>query len=115
MSAKGSDPKRDHWLDDPRTVERAVRLTYLVCGLSLAAGLVFLFATHAYDHAHFGFERWPGFPALYGFLAFVIVVYGGIALRKLVSRPDEDYYGDRAPVDPPTEDGLGDGDGGGGD
>ena len=44
-------------------------------------------------HGHFDFEKFPLFFAIYGFLAFVFVVFVGAGLRLIVSRP-EDYYGD---------------------
>ena len=39
-------------------------------------------------------EDWPLFPAVFGFMAFLLVVLGGVILRKLIMR-GEDYYGDR--------------------
>ncbi len=42
-------------------------------------------------HAHFGFEAWKGFFAVFGFLAFSFVVLAGWPLRALTGRP-EDYY-----------------------
>ena len=35
----------------------------------------------------------PLFPAVFGFLVFVVIVFGGVILRKLIMR-EEDYYGD---------------------
>lgn len=84
------------WLLPPETVDRIVRALYAVCLLLVVAGVAFQLLTHAFDHAHFGFERWPGFYGLFGFAAFVVVVYLGRWWRKVVGRP-EDYY---EPPDP---------------
>ena len=48
---------------------------------------------HEAEHHGFGFESWPGFYALFGFVACVSLVLAARELRKLVMRP-EDYYED---------------------
>jgi hypothetical protein len=42
-------------------------------------------------HAYFVIDGWPGFYAVFGFVAFVFIVYAGKGLRRLIMR-DEDYY-----------------------
>lgn len=42
-------------------------------------------------HAHFPLEESFGFQAWFGFVAFVVIVFLGRALRLFVRR-DEDYY-----------------------
>jgi len=43
-------------------------------------------------HPHFGWEAWPEFFAVYGFVACVVlVIVAKYFLRPLVKR-DEDYY-----------------------
>lgn len=44
-------------------------------------------------HGETEIENLPLFPAVFGFLVFVVIVFGGIILRKLIMRK-EDYYGD---------------------
>ncbi len=104
------DGKR-YWLDDPGNVRR---LLWLVTAFGAA-----LFAADAfYDkHPHFEAEAWFGFYAVFGFVAFFLIVMAGKYLRPLLMRP-EDYYdapadGDDAPAD--GDDAPADGDGAPGD
>ncbi len=58
----------------------------------VAVSLVILeFVIHR--HGEIAAEDFPIFPAIYGFLAFLFIVQGGIWLRKIAMRP-EDYYDD---------------------
>ncbi len=50
-------------------------------------GLEFIIHRHAY----FALEGQPMFFVAYGFVAFIMVVVGGVGLRKLVMRAP-DYY-----------------------
>jgi hypothetical protein len=83
-----SDEKRH---DEPGWFERRDNQNKLfyallaVAGALLAAELVFGL------HPHFDVERVPWFYALFGFLAFVVIVFAGRLLRTLIMR-DEDYY-----------------------
>lgn len=58
----------------------------VLCALLLAGDLAY------HKHGHFGWESWFGFHAFFGFIAFVLIVFAGKLLRKIVMR-DEDYYG----------------------
>jgi len=80
--------KKD-WLDRPRNVKRLIWTLVAVCALLLVLGLLPMFK----DHLHFGFEGWPGFYAVYGFVGFFLLVLTGWPLRKLLGRKD-DYYDD---------------------
>lgn len=80
-----SEPRR--WLDEPRNVTRLVYALYAVCALLLAADVL------VHRHAHFEFERWFGFYAIFGFAAYCAIVQSARALRRLLRR-DEDYYGE---------------------
>lgn len=84
--------------DSLRENDRATWALYGVCGLLFVIGVAMLFVGHAFDHAHYGFERWPGFYGLFGFASFVFIVFAAKALRKVVMRP-EDYYDDAQPID----------------
>ena len=58
--------------------------------LGIAVLLVVLeFIIHR--HGEIALEEIPLFPALYGFIAFVFIVYAGRGLRLLIMRR-EDYY-----------------------
>lgn len=45
-----------------------------------------------YDHAHFPFEDWPAFGALYGFFACVVIVVVSKLVGKLWLMRSENYY-----------------------
>ncbi len=91
MSAPSDDRR---WLDDAANVDKLIKVLYVLCAALLVAD--FLFA----KHGHFAFEDWPEFNAVYGFAAFVLIVFVAIALRKVISRP-EDYYEEQ--VEPEAE------------
>lgn len=55
-----------------------------------------------HKHGHYAFEMVPAFHAVYGFAGCVGLVLAARVLRMLVMR-DEDYYGDDAPFQPPSE------------
>jgi len=73
------------WFDRPNNVRWIIRALVAVC--VVLVGLEFVI----HKHGHFGFEDFPAFHALFGFVAFTIAVYAGKLLRALLSR-DEDYY-----------------------
>jgi hypothetical protein len=75
--------------DDRSWVERNTRLIFrALVGICLALLGVELFYEH---HAYFEVDGLPGFYAVFGFIAFVFIVYAGKGLRRLIMR-DEDYY-----------------------
>jgi len=74
------------WLDKKRSVDKLVWALAALCGLFLIAGF---FAPT--DHAHFAWERWFVFFALFGFAAYSFIVFAGKFWRKVVMR-EEDYY-----------------------
>lgn len=81
--------KEQHWLEAPRTVDRIVHGLWLACALVLIIGLF------VQGHTRFGFDGWFGFYALFGFVAYCVIVLGAKQLRRLLRRP-EDYYGDES-------------------
>jgi hypothetical protein len=93
---EGEPPR---WLDDFANVRKVYLALWAVCLLLLVGGEVLLVRAHraaaaaGTEHHGFAFERWPGFYALFGFVACVALVLSAKELRKLVMRP-EDYYDD---------------------
>ncbi len=74
--------------EKPEISPAARRFIIALC--VVAAVLVALeFIIHR--HAYFTTEGQPLFFAVYRFIAFIVVVAGGVGLRKLVMR-DIDYY-----------------------
>lgn len=84
MKDKTSDEKT-YFFDKPENVTRFLRVFYAIC--------VILFVMDFVVHRHtiFKWEELPGFYAIFGFVAFVVLVEGSKLLRKLVMRK-EDYY-----------------------
>lgn len=79
--------------------ERNVNLIIWVLVIACAATVVaqFMFGTvfdPLFDEkhpAHFSLEEFPAFQAIFGFVAFVVIVFLGRILRLFVMRK-EDYY-----------------------
>lgn len=79
-------PEKRHIFDNPRNVRAVI---YAIC-VACAISLVSQFFIHI--HAEHPWENLFGFHALYGFLAFVVLVLlAKEVLRRLVMRR-EDYY-----------------------
>ncbi len=73
------------FLDKPRNVAR------LFWGFVAACFALLLVDSIYAKEALFFWEGWFGFEAFYGFIGVALIVFGAIALRKIVMRP-EDYY-----------------------
>ena len=81
-----SDLAQIFWTDDkPENVNRLLRGFYAICAL------LFVLDFFIHRHASRDWEQLPGFYAIYGFVAFVVLVLVSKVLRKLVMRK-EDYY-----------------------
>lgn len=83
-----SDERR-HWLDHPKTGDRAFWALVAVCVLLVLIEIPL--ALLHYRHPHFGFDGWIGFFGAFGFVAFFLIVLAGKHLRKVLKR-EEDYY-----------------------
>ena len=77
--------EKQHFFDKPENVNRLLRVFYAVCGLLFVLDFII------HRHASRDWEQLPGFYAIYGFVAFVVLVLVAKLLRKLVMRR-EDYY-----------------------
>lgn len=82
--ANNTDDK-DYFLDKPENVQRLLKVFYVICAL--------LFVADFFIHRHtkIVLEEFPAFYAVFGFVAFCVLVIGSIGLRKLIMRK-EDYY-----------------------
>ena len=84
-----SKPKnqKPRWLDQPKNIR-------LLLGLLIAFGVLLVIADAFYNkHIHFAMESLFGAYAIFGFVAFIVIVIAGKYLRKILMRP-EDYYDD---------------------
>ncbi len=80
-----------HKSEKPGWFERKANIDkiwyFIVAGAVLLTLSEFLYE----HHPHFDIEKIPEFFEIFGFVAFVFIVFAGTALRKLIMR-DEDYY-----------------------
>lgn len=77
--------ERPRWLDRKRNVDLIVYCVYGACGLLLLLDLL------APRYGPFAIEHQFGFYAVFGFVAYVVLVVLAEGLRAMVKRP-EDYY-----------------------
>ena len=82
--ANNTDDK-DYFLDNPKNIQRLLNVFYVICALLFVADFVI------HRHTKIALEEFPAFYAVFGFVAFCVLVIGSIALRKLIMRK-EDYY-----------------------
>lgn len=91
---KNNSPQSDEspgWFDRKENVKKVLVGLYIGCGLLLLIDLIFRIV--GFDkHPYFKWEQWPGFYAVYGFVACVLLVLvSKYILRPLVMQ-GEDYY-----------------------
>jgi hypothetical protein len=79
--------EKKHIFDNPKNIKRVMYGLYAVCAISFLLDFVI------HRHVDHPFEALPGFYALYGFVACVVLVLAASEMRKLIMR-DEDYYDD---------------------
>jgi hypothetical protein len=80
--------EKKHIFDNPKNIQRVL--------YGLFGSLLLLLALEPFveKHPYFPWEEWPGFYAIFGFVACVLLVLAAkYILRPLVKR-DEDYYDD---------------------
>lgn len=81
--------KHEHWLDDPLNVKKLWRGFLVLLALTVLAGFFVDL------HPHFEIERLPGFNALYGFIACLLMIVGAKALGIFLKRGDSYYAKDQ--------------------
>lgn len=79
------DKEKVHFFDRPENIDRLLKVFYIICAILFALDFII------HRHTRFGIEDIPGFYAIFGFVAFCLLVLGSFGLRKLVMRK-EDYY-----------------------
>jgi len=83
--------KSQGWFDRPKNVRKIIYGLFAVCAVFVIIDIVFWF-TGFDKHPYLKWETWPGFYAVYGFVACVLlVIVSRYLLRPLVMR-GEDYY-----------------------
>lgn len=77
--------------EEPGWFERRDTQNALFYLLLFIAGVLTISEFLYEHHPHFDIEHVPEFFELFGFFAFVFIVFAGRALRTIIMR-DEDYY-----------------------
>ena len=77
--------EKQHLFDKPEYVNRLLRGFYAVCGILFVLDFVL------HRHMTHDWEHLPGFYAIFGFVACVVLVLVAKEIRKVVTRR-EDYY-----------------------
>jgi hypothetical protein len=80
---------------EPKNVRIVLRLLFTACAavflLDIVDLVLPLLGLHELRHAETPWEGLPGFYAIYGFVACVLLVLAAKEMRKVLMR-DEDYY-----------------------
>ena len=79
------EKEKVHLFDRPENVDRLLKVFYAICALLFAADFI------VQRYTKTALEELPAFYAIFGFVAFVLLVIGSFGLRKLVMRK-ENYY-----------------------
>lgn len=77
--------EKTYLFDNPRNVSRLLLGFYIICGGLFLADFIM------HRHTVHPWEGFPGFYALYGFVACVVLVLIAKEMRKVLMRK-EDYY-----------------------
>ena len=77
--------KKVRWLDKPSTHNLIFYVLSALCGLLLLVDFFYE------KHGHLEYENWYFFHAIFGFVAYSVIVISAKGLRRLLMRK-EDYY-----------------------
>ena len=87
-----SVPEKEGWFDKKENVKKVLNGLFIACLFFVLLDVVIYFFFKEFKHPYFNWEKSPGFYAVYGFVACVVVVLiSKFILRPLVMR-SEDYY-----------------------
>ena len=76
---------KTYFLDKKENIQKILYVFYAICALLFAADFII------HRHIYHSWEKLPGFDAIFGFVACVILVILATQMRKVLMR-DEDYY-----------------------
>ena len=82
---KNKDNEKQYIFDNPRNVSRLLNGFYIICAILFVADFI------VHRHVAHPWEDFPGFYAIYGFVACVLLVVVAKEMRKVLMRK-EDYY-----------------------
>lgn len=85
-----SSKQEKHIFDNRENVKRLIKGFFFVCFFLFILDLI-IHRHLSFEEGEFSIEEWPGFYAVYGFVACVLLVLAATQMRKLLMRR-EDYY-----------------------
>ncbi len=86
MHKKAVGSEKDYFFDKPKNIKG---LFIFFC-LTLLVLLISEFFIH--KHVYFSWEKWPGFYAVFGFVAFVALIFTAKYILRPIVKRKEDYY-----------------------
>ena len=81
--------------DNKKDFMNATLIKVMIIILLFISGVLFIFDFFYSRYSHFEIEKYNGFYAIYGFVAFSVIIFGSKGLRFLIKRP-ENFYGSKA-------------------
>lgn len=86
MASKKKNPSgKTYFFDKQENINLVLRVFYVLCAMLFAADFVIN------REIYHSWEKLPGFYAIFGFVACVLLVLAATQMRKVLMR-DEDYY-----------------------
>ena len=79
------------WIERPGSVGKLFVLLVIACVILVLADIGDLIGVLYHKHVHYEIEKFPGFYAIFGFIAYALIVGAGWIWRAVVRR-EEDYY-----------------------
>ena len=79
------------WIERPGSTGRLFGLLIVGCVVLLLADVGDMVGILYHKHVHYAVEKIPGFYAIFGFIAYSLIVGAGWIWRSVVMRR-EDYY-----------------------
>jgi hypothetical protein len=86
------DSSQTPWIERTSSVKLLARLLAVFCVLLFVPDVLDVLHIGYHKHTHYSAEGWLGFYAIFGFLAYSLIVGAGWLWRAVVMR-DEGYYG----------------------
>lgn len=86
MKEKELKTKKEYFFDKPKNIKG---LFLLFCALLVIYLVAELFI---HKHTYFKWEEWPGFYAVFGFVAFVFLILVAKYILRPVIKRKENYY-----------------------
>ncbi len=91
QTARMRDDEPRPWIERASSIALLYRLLLVLCLGLLLPDVLDLLHIGYHKHTHYSAEGWFAFYAIFGFIAYSLIVGAGFIWRRVVKR-DEDYY-----------------------